>query len=333
MSVFRSFSLLAATIAAFSISPAPAWAQTKVSIGTAKDTNLASPLIIAREKGYFRDAKLDVDLKYFPSGGDVIAAFVGGSVQFGSSGSTPTMHLRARPYPVKIVARVADISGAQQLIVKKDVTSLQQLYGKKIGLLRNTAPDAFFHSIVKAYGLDMSKFEVINMGPTEMLQGFVQGSVDAVVLWEPHTTRARKSGNGKILVSATHSFLEGKPVAKRVYGDHSTLFTSESYIKENGATVRAVLTALVRAMEFMEKNKKETIAILSKEFGLPEADISEIVGVNRYTAQLDEQMAADLDHLAEFLHKLGRIKVAPKAREWIDPAPLRAVRADLVKLK
>ena len=338
MTIFRRFSVvntIAAifSAAALSLASTPISAQTKVSIGTAKDTNLASPLVIAREKGYFRDAKLDVDLKYFPSGGDVIAAFVGGSVQFGSSGSTPTTHLRARPYPVKIVARVADISGAQQLIVKKNVTSLEQLYGKKIGLLRNAAPDAFFHSIVKAYGLDISKFELINMGPTEMLQGFVQGSVDAVVLWEPHTTRARKTGNGKILVSATHSFLEGKPVEKRIYGDHSTLFASESYIRENGSTVRAVLSALVRATDFMEKNRKETIAILSKEFGLPEADISEIVAFNRFTAQLDDQMASDLNQLAEFLYKLGRIKVAPKAHEWIDPAPLREVRADLVKLK
>ncbi|MPZ45519.1 MAG: hypothetical protein GEV05_19440 [Betaproteobacteria bacterium] len=311
----------------------PTFAQTKVVIGTGKDPNLGAPLIIAQEKGYFRDAKVDVELKYFPTGGDTIAAFVGGSIHLGSSGLTPTTHLRARPYPVKVVARVSDISGAQQLVVKQSVKSLQELYGKKIGLLRGTASDAFFNSILKSYGLDASKFEIINMGPTEMLQGFVRGAVDAVSLWEPHSTRARKAGNGKVLVSATHSFLDGKPVAKRVYGDHSVLFASDTYVKENSAAIRAVLTAVARADEFIEKNRKEAVAMLAKEFNLEPADMADVMSVNRYTLQLDEQMAADMNHLARFLHGLGRIKSVPEAHEWIDPAPLKAVRADLVKLQ
>lgn len=311
----------------------PSYAQTKVIIGTGKDPNLGAPLIVAVEKGYFRDAKLDVDLKYFPTGGDTIAAFVGGSIHMGSSGSTPTIHLRSRPFPVKIVSRVSDISGAQQLIVKQNVKSLKELYGKKIGVMRGTASDALFNSIVKGYGLDASKFELVNMGPTEMLQGFVRGAVDAVALWEPHSTRARKTGNGKVLVSATHSFMDAKPAAKRVYGDHSVLFASETYIRDNGPAVRAVLTALVRAMDFIDKNRKEAVAILAKELNLAPEDMSDVMNVNRYTLQLDEQMAADLNQLAEFLHGLGRIKSVPKAHEWIDPAPLKAVRADLVKLK
>src|SRR5688500_10131558 len=92
------------------IPPGTSLAQIKVSIGTAKDPNLGSQLVIARERGFFREAGVDADIKYFPSGGDLMAAFVGGSVQMGSSGSTPTTTLRARPYPVKIVAQVADIS-------------------------------------------------------------------------------------------------------------------------------------------------------------------------------------------------------------------------------
>ncbi|MCC6534423.1 MAG: ABC transporter substrate-binding protein [Burkholderiales bacterium] len=323
----------AALVLLFIAALSPAWAQTKVIIGTGKDPNLGAPFIIAQEKGYFRDAKVDVELKYFPTGGDTIAAFVGGSVQLGSSGLTPTTHLRARPYPVKVVGRVSDISGAQQLIVKQNVKSLQELYGKKIGVMRGTASDALFNSIVKGYGLDAAKFDIVNMGPTEMLQGFVRGAVDAVALWEPHSTRARKTGNGKVLVSATHSFLEAKPVAKRVYGDHSVLFTSESYLKDNAAAVRAVLAALVRADEFIEKNEKEAVALLAKEFNLDAADMSDVMKVNRYTLQLDDEMAGDMNHLAQFLLGLGRIKTAPKAAEWIDPAPLKAVRAELVKLK
>lgn len=308
-------------------------AQTKVTIGTAKDPNLGAQLIIARERGFFRDAGLDAEIKYFPSGGDLMAAFVGGSVQIGSSGATPTTTLRARPYPVKIVAQISDISGAQQLIVKQNVRSLDELYGKRVGLMRGTASEALFNSIVKTHGFDAAKVEIVSMGPAEMLQAFVRGDVAAVALWEPHTTRARKSGGGKVLVSGTASFLSGKAQPNRIYGDHATLFSTETFVREQGATVRAVLTALARASDFIDKNRSDAIAILAKEFELDPADMADIVAVNRYTLMLDDEMVDDLNKLADFLYGLKRIPTQVRAADWIDSAPLKAVRPDLVKLR
>src|SRR5262245_48212691 len=124
-------------------------AQTKVAIGTARDPNLGAQIVIAREKGYFRDANLDADIKYFPSGGDLMSAFVGGSVAYGSAGATPVLTIRSRPFPLKIISQISDISGAQQLLVKKSVNSLDALRGKKVGLLRGTASEALFNSIAK----------------------------------------------------------------------------------------------------------------------------------------------------------------------------------------
>jgi len=310
-----------------------ALAQIKVTIGSARDPNLGAPLMVAAERGFFKEAGLDVDLRFFPSGGDLMTAFAGGSVQMGSSGSTPLTSLRARPYPVKVVARVADISGAQQFIVRQDVKSFDQLVGKKIGLMRGTGSEGLFNSIVKSYGLDPSKSELVNMSPAEMIQAFVRGQVDAVALWEPHTTRARKAGNGKVLVSGTQSFLPGKEGPRKIYGDNSLLFASEAFLKDNPKVVHAVITALVRAADYMEKNRDAVIAYLGGEFKIEPADMVEVYASNRYTPVIDDGLMADLNQLAEFMLGLKRIANPVRAQEWVDPAPLRAVRADLVRLK
>src|SRR5262245_9804531 len=215
----------------------PANAQTKIVIGTAQDPNLSAQIVIARDRGFFKDAGLDATITNFPSGGDLMAAFVGGSVQMGIAGSTPAIILKSRPFPVTIVAQISDISGAQQLIVHQGVNKLEDLYGKQIGLMKGTASEALFTSVVEGYGLDASKFQIINLGPTEMLQAFVRNQVDAIALWEPHTTRAREAGQGKILVSGTRSSIPGKEGPKRVYGDHAILFTNEKFIKEELRTV------------------------------------------------------------------------------------------------
>ena len=63
---------------ALGLAAEPAAAQTAVTVGTAKDPNLAAQIVIAREKGFFKDAGLNATVSYFPSGGDLMAAIVGG---------------------------------------------------------------------------------------------------------------------------------------------------------------------------------------------------------------------------------------------------------------
>ena len=140
--------------------PLPSAAQTKVAIGTAKDPNLAAQIAVAAAKGYFQEAGVDADVKYFPSGGDLMTAVVGGSVGIGTSGATPVTTLRSRPYPLKIVSQIADISGAQQIIVKQSLKSPEELYGKKIAIMRGTGSEALFNSFVKAYGFEIGRAHV-----------------------------------------------------------------------------------------------------------------------------------------------------------------------------
>jgi aliphatic sulfonates family ABC transporter substrate-binding protein len=308
-------------------------AQTKIVIGTAQDPNLSAQIVIARDRGFFKDMGLDATITNFPSGGDLMAAFVGGSVQMGAAGSTPAIILKSRPFPVTIVAQISDISGAQQLIVHQGVSKIEDLYGKKIGLLKGTASEALFTSIVEGYGLDASKFQIINLGPTEMLQAFVRNQVDAIALWEPHTTRAREAGKGKILASGTRSFITGREGPKRVYGDHAVLFTNEKFIKEEPRTVKGVLSALNKANAFMRDHRDEAIAIFAKEFQLTPSQMSQIIDVNDYTLALDDQLVADMNRLSDFLASLGKLSNPTDVRTWVDPVPLRAVAPNLVKLK
>jgi ABC-type nitrate/sulfonate/bicarbonate transport system substrate-binding protein len=311
----------------------PAEAQTALSIGTAKDPNLASQIAIARAKGLFKEAGLDVNVNYFPSGGDLMAAVVGRSVEIGSSGATPMITLRARPYPIKILSQIADISGAEQIIVRSSIARPEDLYGKKIAIMKNTGSQALFESFVKAYDFDASRVELVYMAPTEMIASFSRGDVDAIAVWEPFTTRARKLFNGKMLVSGTRSEIPDKQGDRRIYGDHSVLFATEEFIQKEPKTIKAVLTALAAACDLIESNRSEASGILAKEFGFDQADMNDIMTENNYTLALNDELVGDIDRLTDFLYGLKSIQSKPEARTWIDAAYLREVRPQLVTLK
>ncbi|TCT09652.1 ABC transporter substrate-binding protein [Paralcaligenes ureilyticus] len=309
-----------------------AYGQTKVTIGTSRDPNNGAQILIAEQKGFFRDVGLDVTVKYFPSGGDLMSAFVGGSIQYGSAGTIPVLTIRSRPFPLKVIAQMSDISGAQQLIVKKTVSNLDELRGKKIGLLRGTASEALYDSIVSAYKFNSGSATLINMGPTDMITAFVHGDVDAVALWEPHSTHARKLGNGKTLISGTYGYLGGAAVEKRIYGDHALLFANESTLKKQPAVARLVIAALQKANDFIQNNRAETIQIMAKVYGLQPDEVGGILDVNRYTLQLNDQLTSDMEKLVKFLLTTKGITHPVRIVDLFDSTVLRSVRPDLVKV-
>src|SRR4029077_10707394 len=138
---------------------------------------------------------------------------------------------------------------------------------------------------------------------------------------------------GKTFVTGTHSYIPGKEGERRMYGDHSILFSTEAFIRENSATIKAVLTALARSDEYIESNRSEASNILAKEFGMDPRDMTDIMMENRYTLSLDDQLGEDVDRLTDFLYSQKNIDSKPEARAWIDPTHLREVRPQLVTLR
>jgi ABC-type nitrate/sulfonate/bicarbonate transport system substrate-binding protein len=318
---------------AFAAMVGAAYAQTAVTIGATKDPNQAAQIVIAREKGFYKAEGLDATVSIFPSGGDLMAAIVGGSVSIGAAGSTPSLTLRARPYPIRVLSQVSDISGAVQIIVKNSVKSLNDLYGGKIAVMPGTGSEGIFKSFVRDYDFDSGKVTLVNMAPAEMLSSFSRGDVIAIAVWEPYTTRARKLFDGKVLVTGTRSAIPGKEGERRIYADHGLLVGTDSFIRDKPAVVKSVVAALAKADDFIRTNHDEATQILAKEFGFDKADMTEIMASNRYKLVIDDQLVNDLNGLGEFLAQKKSISSKPDARAFIDADPLRSVRSDWVQIK
>lgn len=300
------------------------------TVGTSRDPNNGAQVLIAEQQGFFKEAGLDVSVKYFPSGGDLMSAFVGGSIDYGSSGAIPILTVRARPFPLKVIAQMSDISGAQHLIVKESTKSLDELKGKKIGVMLGTASEAFYKAIVKEYQLDTDNLTVVNMDPTDMTTAFIRGDVDAIVLWEPAATNARKLGKGKTLISAINDYRDSTPQAKRIYGDHSLLFANEKTIESQPEVAAAMIQALKKASDFIQSNRDEAVAIMAKTYVLEPQEMNAILDMNNYLLNIDDHLMSDLEVLTDFLVTSKRVPEGTDSRQMIDASVLKKVDAALV---
>jgi hypothetical protein len=115
--------------------------DTKFKIGSSRDLQLGAQLGMAMHKGFFKEEGLDIEVAYFTSGAEMTSALAAGQLQLGSFGDFPTVNMIAANLPVKIITGVAEISGTQQLVVKKGINKPEDLKGKKIRVYSTTLGD------------------------------------------------------------------------------------------------------------------------------------------------------------------------------------------------
>src|SRR5918995_5243544 len=103
---------------------------TRVRMGLAARSTTSMPFFVAQERGFFREEGLEVELIVMQAI-QTIQATLGKSTQFASAtGSAVSAAVRGAD--IKVILAVTD-RPSFDLIVQPNITSVQQLRGKKIG--------------------------------------------------------------------------------------------------------------------------------------------------------------------------------------------------------
>src|SRR5438309_8001065 len=130
---------LAAAAAAGTVPPLARAArpQTPVKIGTAVlgDYSMGGPVIVALEKGFFKDEGLAAEFIPFRGGPDLLKAVMAGEVLVGVTGSTDILVFREAGSPIKTVATHTE-GNHFTLNVAPEVRGVADLKGKAIGVPR-----------------------------------------------------------------------------------------------------------------------------------------------------------------------------------------------------
>ncbi len=327
--------LLTLVMCSTGLAAAQAPERKSLDVHTARDAQLASQLVIGQTKGFFRAHGLDVQIKYFTAGSEIPPGMAAGSIVMASAGAPNAISLAATNFPMKVIAQIADISGAQGVVVRPQagIRVPKDLEGKKMGIVKAGPALDLFGKFSRAYGVDQNKITMANMLPPDLLTAFAKGDIDAYAVWEPYLTRGEQLG-GKVLHTGTQSYVPGAEGPKRIFSMACVLFTLESFIKQNPNTTVALLRGLKQAQQFLADpaNTEAVLDILTEPLNIPKADLRKIMARNRYQLQIDQTLLGSMDGQTEFLHSIGFLRSAPKARSYVEPRFLREVDSALVTI-
>lgn len=236
-----------------------------------------APWFIAKEKGFFEDNGLNVDLtliedettyttlystNQIQAGGCVLDSFV-----FNNANGAGTV------CPIALDGSV----GGDGIIAAEGINSVKDLKGKTVALDKSSTPYYFFNLVLKDNGLTEDDVTIMDMTSGDAGSAFLGGSVDAAVVWEPWLTNASQREGGHVLVSTVDyptSIVDG-------------LVVSGQFYKEHPDGVEALKKSWYDAVNYYKENVDEGNKIMAEGLEVELADFESMVSKVKY---FDEDM-------------------------------------------
>jgi NitT/TauT family transport system substrate-binding protein len=331
----RTLLMLAGAASVGSPAQAQAPEVKQVEIWAVRDPQEAAAIALAKELGYYNDVGLDATIKWIVSGTDMPSLVASGQINFAGESVSTAAILRDKGIDVRFVMPTANIAGTQCVVLGPNtkIKSPKDLEGKKIGMAAGSGVAIAIGNMAKQYSVDYTKLIFVNLQPPDQAPALARGDIDAMAVWQPWVLAGLSLG-GKLYFSGNKSYVEAteKPV-NWMYLD-SGLNVPAGYLAKNPNTVKAVMRALLRATDYIDKNPIEKSAkLLSAPLNIPESDLVPIMKQNIYSATIDDNIVKGATELLSFGAdpKIGWTSRAFAPKELYDLTLLKQIAPDRVK--
>jgi NitT/TauT family transport system substrate-binding protein len=262
--------------------------DTKVRVGVLRLSSSA-PVFIAQDKGYFREAGLDVELKFFDAAQPIAVAVTSGDIDFGVTSLTAGLYNLAGKGTLKVIAGMSHEKAGFPLIgyfatekaYAAGLRTPRDLAGKRIAMTQ--VGSSFHYSLgllADKHGFKLSEMKLLPMQSLSNVAAALKGeTVDAALLPVSAARKLLDDGGIKLLgwVGDETPWQVGA-----VFASPKTLQKKELVEKVLAALERAdreyhdiILTAVANGEAPINDKTRPLLEIIAKYTNLP---LEQVVG-------------------------------------------------------
>ncbi len=233
---------------------------TPVSIGY-QEIALSRHLFTAKEKGFFEQEGVKVDIKPTSSANRLMEGMVAGQLD-GAALVNLQVALTVEgkdPGRIKLVNLQVwkEKSYPDYILVRSslNIKSLKELEGHPMGLHPGSAVKAFSRTVLQHFSVDVNKITFFELEPAVMQDAVNAGRVDAVYAMDPAATNLVQNGQCRVLIANPMQYIFEAPVPI------SGTALSAKFLQERPEDAKKIIRALDKAIEYMrEPGHEEEIA-------------------------------------------------------------------------
>lgn len=278
------------------------------------------PWKVAEEQGIFADNGIQVELKYFESITDGNNAMASGALDANNQTLNDTLSmLSGGAKPQRIVTINDTSTGADQIIARPGISSLNDLKGKKIAVEEGIVDHYWLRLALEEVDLTFEDVDLELLTTDAAAAAFVNGQVDATVVYPPFTTTALER-KGSRAISTTAEF-------PNACSDH--LVVSQDMLDNRPEDVQALVNSWFDTLAWINDNKQAANEILAEQAGVdPEDYDSYAAGLSMFTLQQNidaftpgttpKNLNFQAADIADFLTESGLAQQRPETDNLLD---------------
>ena len=236
---------------------------------------------VAKEKGYFQEAGLDVDIQLGAGNTQNLTLLKSGQVQFAAmdfSGAT-VLSGQGKFTDWRAVAAIHQQTLVSIMTTKDTgITKPADLAGKKIATATGSVSELLFPAYAKLAGLDPKSVTMQGVQPTALNGLMAQRKVDALSTFLLSKTALQTASKKEVVVMPYSDFLGD------LFGN--VIVASDHEITANRDVVKKFVGAMMKGLQYTLDHPDEAAAILNKAQPASKipAAIGEINAMKPYTS-------------------------------------------------
>ncbi|MCX7004770.1 MAG: ABC transporter substrate-binding protein [bacterium] len=214
------------------------------------------PLYLARDKGFFEEEGIKVELIVLTGVAERNSALKAGRIDALAAPVDYFVLAAGNNLPATIVMAIDESTGGDGIVAKKSVQTIEDLSGKRVAVQRGLPGEFFLRALLQQKGVNFNELKTEDMETAQAGAAFLADKVDAAVVWEPWLSKAREEGGGHVLAST-------KEFPNLIV---DCLAFNQDVLKRSPADVVKIVKAIFKAIEFWKANAEEANKIMAPYF-------------------------------------------------------------------
>jgi ABC-type nitrate/sulfonate/bicarbonate transport system substrate-binding protein len=262
-----------------------------------------TPWWIAQEKGFFTKYGVKAEITQFSGGPDACDATMAGEADISASGSATWMPRLVRGN-LLVLGTMATSPDALKMAALSNITSLEQLEGKKVGTVGGSTTDYLWALLARKLNVPESKFQLVPMPPPELVPSLDRHDIEAYFVWEPWATRAvQVSGKDKVHILANSGDVD--------YMLNFIVVANGKFADAKPDAVIRVLAALRDAIDFQNQNPVEAARIGAETNKLKPDLAGYVIGLYKFSLGMPPGLEKAVKDEEAWMRGMNRVKGDP----------------------
>lgn len=276
----------------------------EVVIGMPMLLDASALVYIASDRGYFADNGLNVTINVYDAGVYAVEDMLNDRNDIAIATEFVMADKLLDQEELSSVATTSKYE-IHYLIGRQDrgIETQSDLKGKRIGYASGTSGEFYLTRYLALHGINMTDVTLVHVPPGNYTEAIANGSVDAVLAWDPHVDAIRKRlGSGAVVWPAQSGQL-----------GYWNVLVRDGWAEQHPETVARFLRSIDQAVDYVIYHPADAKAILQKGTDFDDAYIDTVWNSTHYSLSLDASLITAMEDEARWMinNNLTEVKTVP----------------------